>query len=302
MFLKFVDQEPELGGAYLSATLCDSNDILADTHALHQRMSDEGYLLIRGLHNRDHVLSARCYILEQLATRGMLQANTDIADAIYNSNYANGASTTAVTNETLSQSEAITAIVNGPRIISFFERFFGAAVRNFDYRWLRTAGTGASSPIHCDNVFMGRGSKNLYTCWTPLCDISFDMGPLVLCLNSHRIEKITQSYGQCDVDRDLIAGHFSEDPVELVDHFGGHWASSEFQAGDVVIFNMFMLHASLVNSSNRVRISIDTRYQPASEPIAERWVGEHPPGHYVWKQVAAEKIEPLAESRSRWGI
>jgi ectoine hydroxylase-related dioxygenase (phytanoyl-CoA dioxygenase family) len=220
---------------------------------------------------------------------------------MFNVNSSTQPSTTAVTNEALAQSKLVDAVVKGPRMIGFFERFLGTKVISFDYRWLRTAGTGASSPIHCDHVFMGRGSQNLYTCWTPLCDISFDMGPLVLCLGSHEFDAIKQTYGQCDVDRDLIAGHFTEDPLELVDRFGGRWATAEFRAGDAVVFNMYMLHASLVNTSHRVRISIDTRYQPSSEEVDDRWVGSNPIGHSVWKRADA-KIEPLAVSRAKWGL
>jgi len=40
-----------------------------------------------------------------------------------------------------------------------------------------------------------------------------------------------------------------------------------------------MIHASLDNPSDRVRISTDTRYQPVSEPADDRWVGENPIGH-----------------------
>jgi hypothetical protein len=42
---------------------------------------------------------------------------------------------------------------------------------------------------------------------------------------------------------------------------------------------MFTVHTSLDNHSDRIRISSDTRYQLASEPVDERWVGEQPPGH-----------------------
>ena len=44
---------------------------------------------------------------------------------------------------------------------------------------------------------------------------------------------------------------------------------------------MFMLHGSLDNRSKlgRVRLSSDARYQLASDPIDERWVGENPVAH-----------------------
>ena len=42
---------------------------------------------------------------------------------------------------------------------------------------------------------------------------------------------------------------------------------------------MHAVHASLDNPSGHVRLSSDSRYQPASEPADERLIGENPIGH-----------------------
>ena len=43
---------------------------------------------------------------------------------------------------------------------------------------------------------------------------------------------------------------------------------------------MLTVHAALDNQvPDSLRLSSDSRYQKASEPIDERWVGENPPGH-----------------------
>jgi hypothetical protein len=111
--------------------------------------------------------------------------------------------------------------------------------------------------------------------WTPLGDIPYELGTLAMCLGSQHFHKIKQTYGNMDVDRDHVAtGWFSNDPIELVDKFGGQWAITEFRAGDVLIFGMFMMHASFNNMTNRFRISSDTRYQLRSEPVDERWIGQ----------------------------
>jgi len=148
---------------------------------------------------------------------------------------------------------------------------------------------------------MGRGTQNLYTCWTPLGNISLDMGPSVLCAGSHKLDALHQTYWAADVDRDLIEGWFSKDPVEIVDRFGCRWSTTDFGVGDVLIFGMHILHASLANTSKRYRISVDARYQLASEPFDERWVGAPPPGHYnFWKP--GIQLEPVAVSRAKWGV
>ncbi len=294
--LKILHQDVEV-----STELRESNDILDDPDALKKRIAADGYLLIRGLHDKDAVLAARKQILEKLAAKGMIAPETPLMNGIFNPDYPEPTSTGSMGNKALTQLPAFKAVVEGAPVMRFFKRFLGGEARTFDFKWLRTAGPGSGSPIHYDIVFMGRGTQELYSCWTPFGDVSLDMGPIVFCLGSNRFEKVRATYGQADVDRDMIEGHFSDDPLEIVEKFGGHWATTTFSAGDVIIFSMFLMHASLVNTSNKIRITADTRYQLASEPIDERWIGEKPKGHYAWKQEDAE-IESLETSRQRWGV
>lgn len=296
MNLPFLEQEIDV-----RTELRESNDILHDPMALKERMSEDGYLLIRDLHDKDEVLSARKVILEKLDSKGMLLPDTPLMDGIYNPDYPEPTSTGSMGNKPLTKLPEFRAVVEGEPVMSFFKDFLGGETRTFDFKWLRTAGPGSGSHIHYDIVFMGRGTQDLYSCWTPFGDVSLDMGPIVFCLGSNRFDKVRKTYGQSDVDRDLIEGHFSHKPQEVIENFGGYWATTSFSAGDVIIFSMYLMHASLVNTSNKIRITADTRYQLASEPIDERWIGEDPKGHYSWKQKDV-KIESLEESRRRWGV
>ena len=296
MKLPFLHQDVEV-----STDLRESNDIMDNPDALHIRMAEDGYLLIRGLHDKETVLAARHKILEKLAGKEMLAPDTPLMDGVFNPNYSEPTTTGSMGNIELAQLHEFKAVVEGAPIMNFFKHFLGGEARTFDFKWLRTAGPGSGSPIHYDIVFMGRGTQNLYSCWTPFGDVSLDMGPIVFCIGSNRFDKVRQTYGQSDVDRDLIQGHFSDKPIEVIEKFGGHWATTTFSAGDVIIFSMFLMHASLVNTSDKIRITADTRYQLASEAIDERWIGEKPKGHYAWKQKDAE-IESLEKSRQRWGV
>ena len=62
---------------------------------------------------------------------------------------------------------------------------------------------------------------------------------------------------------------------------------------------IFTMHGSLSNTSDRFRISSDTRYQLASEPVDERWIGRKPKAHYAWMQ--GETV-PMEEARKKWGV
>ncbi|MAE60074.1 MAG: hypothetical protein CMJ49_01830 [Planctomycetaceae bacterium] len=91
---------------------------------------------------------------------------------------------------------------------------------------------------------------------------------------------------------DLTEGHFTNDPAELVDRSGGRWDTTNFQAGDAIIFNRYLLHAGPTNRTHRFRFGVDTRYQPASHPVDDRSIGKRPKMHTgFWAPVSS--LNPL---------
>ncbi len=71
-------------------------------------------------------------------------------------------------------------------------------------------------------------------------------------------------------------GTLTKNPVSLREKLGGRWLTAEYQPGDLLIFSMHTVHGSLDNQTDRIRISADTRYQLASEPVDERFAVEQP--------------------------
>lgn len=288
-------REMELPGKYIGE-LREANELLGDVEALRERMAEDGYMLIRGLFERERVLEARRQMVEVLLREGELDPAYPPMEAVAAPDRRGGFR--GGDNE-LTRCPAFHQLVESPAILGFFERCLGGEALTYDYKWLRVVGPGSNTGAHYDIVYMGRGTPKLFTCWTPLGDVPLEQGPLALLVGSHRFERVRETYGQMDVDRDHVTGWFSNDPIELVDTFGGQWRTSEFRAGDVLIFGMFTMHASLNNCSNRLRISSDTRYQLKSEPVDERWIGRKPKGHYAWTK--GETV-PMEEARAKWGV
>jgi len=263
-------------------------------------MAEDGYLLLRGLHDRDEVLTARRDILTLMAQRGLLDASAPLMDGVVQPDFDDPKSI-SVRNRDHLKTASLKKVVYGRRLLDFFDTLLGGPAMGLNFQWLRTAGPGASLGAHYDIVFMGRGTHDLYTCWTPFGDLTPAEGTLAICLGAHRWEEVRSTYGQADVDRDLIEGLFTKDPSELVTKFGGRWATTTFRAGDVLILGMFTMHASMTNTSNRFRISCDTRYQRQDARVDERWAGDVPVGHQsFWAPDV--KLEPLEVSRQRWGV
>ncbi|NQX67147.1 phytanoyl-CoA dioxygenase family protein [Paenibacillus alba] len=288
----------EMGGSYLTE-LRSSNDIMNDTEALRERLAEDGYLLIRGLHDRNQVLSARTEFLQSMQEMGRLDPASPLEQGVIGSENK-GAMWGKSADELKDSFPQFLNVVNSSSVMDFFERLLGGAALTYDYKWPRAVGHGGNTGAHYDIVYMGRGTKNVYTMWTPFGDTSLELGTLALCLGSQHFDKIKQTYGEMDVDRDNVAtGWFSEDPVEIVDTFGGQWATTTFEAGDAIIFGMYMMHASLNNTTNRYRLSADTRYQLAAEPADERWMGSKPKGHYAWGKTPLKTVD---QARKEWGV
>jgi len=280
----------EMGGRYLTE-LRDANSLLGDPAALKQRLEEDGYLLIRGFHDREQVLRAREEILQRLQRDGKLAPDTEAAEARIGPD--NKGAFWGGVNESF---PAFREVVDSPRTMGFFAGLLGGEVITYDYKWLRAIPNGGNTGAHYDIVYMGAGTPNLYTLWTPFGDTPIDMGTLCVLLGSHRWERVIATYGKMDVDRDKTEGWFSKDPIELVDKFGGQWATTSFQAGDAILFGMYTMHASTVNVTPYMRISCDTRYQLASEPADARWVGRNP----VYQ--GPTNVRPMEEARKKWDL
>src|SRR5439155_13004590 len=146
----------------------------------------------------------------------------------------------------------------------------------------RAIAPGKGTASHCDAVYMNRGTSQLVTCWTPLGDIDFPQGGLMVLEKSNTNQRLRDTYCKYDVDtycenRPHIdgwkrGGHLSANPNQVQKSVGGRWLTTEYRAGDILVFTIFTVHCSLDNHSDRIRLSSDTRYQPASHPADERCV------------------------------
>ncbi len=163
--------EPE--SRYLTLEFRDSSDAINEPTVLRDRIGEDGYLFIRGFHDSQQVLAARKDILQILADQGKLDSRFPLMDGVVNSNST--PDSTSVRGHEALKTQSLKTVVYAQRTMGFFERFFGEPASSFNVQWLRTAGPGSASPIHCDMVYMGRGTKEMYTLWTPFGHVTPDM-------------------------------------------------------------------------------------------------------------------------------
>ncbi|MBV7333008.1 phytanoyl-CoA dioxygenase family protein [Chloroflexi bacterium TSY] len=265
--------------------LRESNHILSDETALRTRMRDEGYLFFRGLLDRKEVLEARREILLKYATIGEIDPRCDVMDAIYcKTESIEDAAISHVNLRAFSESvrsgQAYLNVVLHQQVMDFWSRIFGTEALCFDMRWPRFVRPSEGCGFHADGPYLSRGSQKVSTSWIPLGDVDKHEGALIILEHSHKNETLLNTYAKKDADRDKLAW-LSTNPLTLQERFGGRWLSTDFRAGDVLCFSKDMLHGALDNHSpiGKCRLTSDTRYQPANEPLDERWNGDNFAAH-----------------------
>jgi Phytanoyl-CoA dioxygenase (PhyH) len=284
---------------YLKSSL----EICYQPEALRQRLAAEGYLYLPGLLDPEQVWQARQELCNQLMAEGALDPSFPAIDAV-----ARPGLTMQFRPDLVSSSPTLQSLLYGGKMMDFYQTLLNGAVRHFDYTWLRAIAPGRGTYPHCDSVYMGRGTPYLYTSWTPLGDVPWEMGGLMILEQSDQIAAIKERYGRKDVDcypyrrsassrstPKVWNGALTKNPVSLRRRYGGRWLTQEFQAGDVLIFGIFTVHGSLDNHSRQIRLSADSRYQLAAEPVDERWVGVSPIGHSA---AAKQSGLPLGQLRN----
>ena len=269
---------------------------------LDEQLAEHGYLLLRGVHDPAKVAAARMEVLHRLAEVG--EIISPIEDGI-----ASGSSRRRELYpeaedlggfwRSVSEGPAVRAVINGAPITQLMSQLFQEPAAHFTFAWLRAMAKGRASPLHIDHPYMNRGSKRLVTCWTPLCDIDLNNGPIYVLEGSHGWNDIRAEFEGHDVDRDPSRpGHIEESPMALAKRKGARLLTAEFGLGDCLTFGMFTVHGSFDNNSatGAVRLSCDTRFQPAADPMDGRFSGPNPPAHNGLGYACLSASLPMTET------
>ncbi len=282
----------------LLAQLRDTHGDRAEAAECRQRLTEDGYLLLRGFLPAQDVAAARRVVLQPLADVGEIRAPAIDGILTGRSDRAARQPDAGAFWRDLSEAPALRRVTHGPRLRKLMADLLSEPAAPFDFVWLRTTAPGRTSPFHFDHVYMNRGSQRVLSCWIPLGNVPAEDGPIAILEGSHRLETMIADFRGHDVDRDPSRpGYVEESPLALAERYGRRLLSAEFAAGDILVFGMFLLHGSCDNVSpqRRVRLSCDVRYQPAADARDPRWFGAPPLGHGGKSYAGLSSARPITQ-------
>lgn len=258
--------------------------------ALQSQLSEHGYCLLRGALDRHEVLAARREVFERLESVGEIRSPCEDGIATGQSRRSELYADANAFWQSVSEGPLLRAVTHGERTHDLMKTVFGEAARAHDMLYLRPTPAGRSTKLHYDFPFFAGRSRRIHTAWIPFGDIPLCDGLLVIIENSHRFADLIDPIRNHDYEQDNSNDAVQKvayetpnatHPIDLARERGVRLLSTEFQAGDLMIFGGFTLHGSLDNISpiRRVRLSCDVRFQPAADPHDDdRYFGPNPRG------------------------
>ena len=227
---------------------------------LREQMVTDGYALIRGLLPLDAVRSVLSDVAQVLSAAGWLLPNADPLErlAVPGMAYGDPDPLFKRVYQQVFSLESFHALPHHAALHSVMKALAG------NRPFIHPKPIGRLIFPHCERLvthahqdyeFMG-GDPECFTVWIPLHDCPIDIGPLGILAGSHRFG--VQSHHTEGL-------HVPEIPDGKA--VGDGWVSGRVNAGDVLIFHSMTVHAAASNISDRLRLSIDCRFQDTQRAL-----------------------------------
>ena len=253
-----------------AASLLERGDI-ASVRAMVAR---DGYVLVRGGLDREEVRRCRRVVCEALHREWRSIDTRGGEAAVDEARIADGADGLLLTGfRAVTHHPHMRAVLEGRRLAALAAGVLGASrVATFDQKWVRVHGRNGFTDEHTDFYrFKECAGDGMVTAWVPLGDYAPEDGVLAVCAGSHLARGMSGGRGRGGGggDDDDDDDDEPEAKTELPPGFdGGEWHASDVRMGDVVLFDIRLVHASTRNGADAFRISADTRWRPAAPTAA----------------------------------
>lgn len=219
-----------------------------------------GFAVARDVADRDTVLAVRAIAKSLMVENGLTDGQITSAGQLryLQGDHLAGARRVA---EELTRCELLETLARSPRISAVVDELLGGNVFIHPVKWVRTLPPQASdlsnpAGVHQDFPEL-QGSLNQVTMWCPIFDVGPDTGSLPVY--------------EAGTPRRILPMRIADNPSGWEISPASLGAPSVFHLGpgDALFFNTLTPHGGSVNIGPGWRVSVEIRFQPLADPIAE---------------------------------
>lgn len=238
------------------------------TTALRQRLDEYGYLFIRECLDRRSIRTLEDKVLSILSGAGWLDGAPRLRTpkAAFRLTDRDDAYQQVLAR--LYRIEEMHAFVRAPAVRRVMAALLGTddllLHPNIVPRVIPPSHTtsGENLPNQHQDYTAFQGSPRALTCWAPLHNCALQDGTVSVAVRSH-------------VDGIYPFGPSPNGGIEVQFPPSTEWHQGDFSSGDLLIFWATTLHKTLRNKGGHLRLSLDFRYQSASEAACEPYFCDH---------------------------
>lgn len=302
----FGPMDPSMIG-FLQPTAAD-----APVEVMLERFQKDGYLFMKNILPKDRVYECRRAYFSHMAPSGLLRPGSDPVDGI--SSGANpkkylppgnlrrlfglkdDPESDLYVEKMISAHEAdfYVDFCASPELRQFISRLTGWSKPHMLQRTMLRAFVPDSelTPVHFDQMYLRAGPPTSLTAWVPIGNVSLEGGGLMYLEGSTDIGMKTENDfaanagNLTDEERTSAfnknmndGGFLSRDTVGYSKERDRKWLIAEYEAGDVIFHNPYMVHASCKNKDpeGRIRLATDLRFVDPEKPYDKRWMKVYRP-------------------------
>lgn len=240
----------------VSTELRESSDRRGDYQALRDRIATDGYVFFRGLLDPDQVRAVGRAGLSHLQRSGWTAPGRPaesapaqlpvravrMRDAFRDAGYRRIVADPAFNQIPLAAALAdVMAQILGP-----YGFCYPLKIPRVVYP-SRLVPRSPGNVVHKDYTSV----QDMFTCWVPLGEVPASLGGLAVQPGSQRWTRVRYR------------------PLERLEP---GWLTTDYRAGDVLVFHCLTTHAALPNREDRLRLSAEYRWQLADQPAPRRMV------------------------------
>ena len=256
-----------------------ANEALEDQAELRRRVAEDGFLFFPRLIDAGRIRDLRTQVTQICQRHGWIKAGSNPSDGIAEPSRACAEPEPDFYEiyRDIYKLEAFHSLAHSTEIINVIKGLVGDPVLVHPTNIARVvfpSESVAATPSHQDFIHI-QGAPETFTCWIPLGDCSREDGGLVALRGSHKAgiydHHVTRGAGFLGVPDDGLTGD---------------WFSVHYEIGDALIFHSHTVHRALPNTTERLRLSVDYRYQSARQPIVGAFLNPHV-ANMGWEEVYA---------------